>query len=112
MKKSIHLMLMTVATLMMLSCGMYADEFNLIKKVDTSKIKLGMSKLEVETALKKKPENIVSAFQDPNTKELKEVVQYNYAVDSTRTDRYLFNFTNDKLESWELGRPYRNRADK
>jgi hypothetical protein len=100
-------MLMTVFTLMMLSCGMYVDQFkdqfNSFKKVDTSKIKLGMSKLEVQAALKKKPENIVSTFQDSNTKELKEVVQYNYST----TDRYLFNFSNDKLESWELGRPYR-----
>jgi hypothetical protein len=100
-----------MSTTVLFSCAAaMREQLNLLKKIDTSVLKLGMTKLEVETALKKKPDNTVSAHKDPQTNAMMEVVQYRYLVDTDKTDRYWFYFTDDKLERWELGRPEHNHV--
>ncbi|QJD95762.1 hypothetical protein HH214_07705 [Mucilaginibacter robiniae] len=94
MTKPIKTLLTFVLASVLTSCAT-------LKGVDLTAIKIGMSKTEVQAALKKKPDNIVAAkhYTDPET--IIEVVQYTGAG-QTRT--YYLYFVNDKLDKWhEVG---------
>ncbi|QES90292.1 hypothetical protein [Rhizosphaericola mali] len=74
-----------------------------MRAVNTSNLHLGMNKAEVQTALRKNPDNTIAAksYSDGNL----EVVQYsdlNNGVSlETAINPYWLYFFNDKLVKWE-----------
>jgi len=80
------------------SCGQLKDGINSNKNADLSVLKLGMSKEEVQTQLKKRPDNVVATKRDPETNILIQVVQY---TDGRDNKSYWLYFVDDKLDKWE-----------
>lgn len=72
-----------------------------MRNVDLSKVSIGMSKAEVQTALRKKPDNIVAAkhFTDPEA--TVEVLQFS----TGNVVSYYLYFVNDKLDKWHVVTP-------
>lgn len=72
------------------------------KPVNTSLLKLGMSKAEAQQVLRKKPDSTIAAKKSPVTNKVIEVVQYiGFDITNTQTNYWLY-FIDDKLERWEL----------
>ncbi len=71
------------------------------KPVNTSLLKLGMSKAEAQQVLRKKPDSTIAAKKSPVNNKLIEVVQYiGFDVTNTQTNYWLY-FVDDQLERWE-----------
>jgi hypothetical protein len=87
------------------SCSQIREAQDFVRKVDTTRLKLGMSKQQVQEAIGKKPENIVSAVKNPTTSKYEEVVKYSYHDGGNLIYNYLLFFSNDSLESWKEGKP-------
>ncbi|WP_139367137.1 hypothetical protein [Sediminibacterium ginsengisoli] len=102
MKKGIFLV---TVVLFFMSCAPY-------KAIDLTRVSLGMSKEEVYTALKKKPDNVIGSTQYGN--DVLEVMQYTRYDAGTMqiAERYYLYFLNGKLKQW--GRPgdWRKEADR
>lgn len=89
--------------MLLTSCAATLDA---IKSVNTSALKIGMTKAQVQEVLKKKPYGTVSAKNYPETNTTIEVVEYSQSDGSQRIDRYWLYFINDKLEKWEPASTY------
>ncbi|NCD70502.1 hypothetical protein [Mucilaginibacter agri] len=87
------------------SCGAIHQQVDLVSKVNTSVLAIGMSKADVTKAMHKKPYNTVQAERIPDSNTLVEVVQYTQFDDNGPLESYWLYFANDKLERWELARP-------
>lgn len=72
-----------------------------VKFVDTSVLTIGMTKAQVQQALKKKPFGTISAKKYPETNTIIEVVEYNQYYGGEKLNRYWLYFVNDKLDRWE-----------
>ncbi len=71
------------------------------RPVNTSLIKLGMSKAEAQQVLRKKPDSTIAAKKSPENNKLIEIVQYiGFDVTNTQTNYWLY-FVDDQLERWE-----------
>ncbi len=97
---------LTLVILLIVGCNVY-------KKINFSAISVGMTKQEVISALKKKPDNIIGAKQYPGG--VMEVVKYTRRYDIIETlsdEEYWLYFWNDTLKQW--GRPgdWQKEADK
>ncbi|WP_158825238.1 hypothetical protein [Mucilaginibacter lacusdianchii] len=103
MKILTKLILCVILITVLSSC---ATTFDMIKGVNTSALQIGMSKAQVQEALKKKPWGTVSARRDPNTSATLEVVEYAQSDGEKRIDRYWLYFVNDKLDRWEPASKY------
>ncbi len=77
-----------------------------MRPVNTSQLRIGMTKDEVQTALRKKPESTIAAKKDPVTNKVIEVVQYREMGNEIGTGIYWLYFVNDRLDRWELANPY------
>lgn len=73
-----------------------------LRNVDLSKVSIGMSKAEVETALQKKPVNIVAAKHFTNPDANVEVLQYS----NPGAESYYLYFVNNKLDKWHVVNPH------
>jgi hypothetical protein len=94
MTKPMTILMAVVFTAIITACGS-------MRKVDLSQVSIGMSKAEVQTALRKKPDNIVAAkhFTDPEANV--EILRYS---DPSAESYYLY-FVNNKLDKWHLVKP-------
>ncbi len=77
-----------------------------MRPVNTSQLRIGMTKDEVQNALRKKPESTIAAKKDPVTNRVIEVVQYREMGNEIGTGIYWLYFVNDRLDRWELANPY------
>ncbi|MDT3404423.1 hypothetical protein [Mucilaginibacter terrae] len=77
-----------------------------LRSVNTSVLKIGMTKAEVEEALKKKPYGTISAKSYPETKTVIEVLEYNEHFNGQKSDGYWLYFVNGKLDKWEPASKY------
>ena len=91
MKNLIKCTLALLITVVISSCAA-------MRVPDMTKISIGMSKAEVQTALRKNPDNIVGAKKYPNGQI--EVQQYltSIAVDGRREYTWLFFFNNKLIQ--------------
>lgn len=138
MTKPIKTIMIALLVIMITSCVSYRKEREKWresqKTVNLSAIKIGMTSAEVQTALDKKPDNIVAAKKNPEINALVEVIQYTqwgYSQSSRSTQsrqasngvvnvtdgattsqsvfvplqRYWLYFVNDKLDKWEIAVP-------
>jgi hypothetical protein len=77
-----------------------------IRGVNLSALKLGMSKEEVQTLLRKKPDNIVAAKKYQETNSTVEVLQYSRWDGEKLVEVYWLYFVNNKLDKWEMANQY------
>jgi hypothetical protein len=116
MTKSMKTFMVALLAIVLSSCGAIHEQMRMADTVNLSAVKLGMTKAEVQTALNKKPDNIVSSSQDPIKHATVEVVQYSQWTsnhDNTnlrKLNSYWLYFVNDKLDSWEEIKPDRRPA--
>jgi hypothetical protein len=75
---------------------------DMAKVVNTSALRIGMTKTEAQAALKKQPFGTVAARNYPETKTTIEVIQYT----ETNVRSYWLYFVNDKLDRWEPANKY------
>jgi len=83
-----------------------ASALDAIKSVNTSALKIGMTKAQVQETLKKKPYGTVSAKSYPETNTTIEVVEYSQYDGAQKVDGYWLYFINDKLDKWEPASTY------
>jgi hypothetical protein len=76
------------------------------RSVNTTALQIGMSKAQVQQALNKKPDGIISAKKDPQSNATIEVVEYSQQYYGERVNRYWLYFANDKLDRWEPANKY------
>ena len=118
MTKPIKIIMVVLLAIMFNSCATIRDAVDSGKEVKLSALKLGMTKAEAQTALNKKPDNVVAAKQYPETNSSIEVLQYsrwgnaNAAVNNSAIvpiiiESYWLYFVNDKLDKWEIAAPDR-----
>lgn len=74
---------------------------SVFRPVDMTKVSIGMTKAEVETALKLKPHALLSAGRIDGTNDIAEDIEY---TDNYQQYRYVLTFVNDKLQSWHTHR--------
>ncbi len=89
--------LVLLAVITFTACG----TIQAMRPVNLSSLKLGMSKEEVQTQLRKKPDNIIATKKDPDTNALIEVVQYSESNGEANIPTYWLYFVNGKLDRWE-----------
>lgn len=92
---------------MVSSCATIRQSADLSKAVNTSALKMGMTKQETELALQKKPYGIVAARNDADTHTIIEVVQYTEYSSNGIQDNYWLYYINNKLDRWERADPKR-----
>ena len=113
MTKPIQTIMVAVLAIIITSCTAIRDAVDSGKAVNLSALKIGMSKAEVQTALSKKPDNVIAAKKYPETNTLVEVVQYSRWGDANAgiasapmvpiiMESYWLYFINDKLDKWEM----------
>jgi hypothetical protein len=87
------------AALSLASCGSLIEAS---KPVNTSLLRIGMSKAEAQQVLRKKPDSTIAAKKSPVSNKVIEVVQYiGFDITNTQTNYWLY-FVDDQLERWEL----------
>jgi len=99
----IKLFTVAVAIMIFSSCASIID---ITKNVNTSALRIGMTKAEAQTALQKKPYSTVAARNYPETKTTIEVVQYSQSNGQENIVSYWLYFVNDKLDRWEPANKY------
>jgi hypothetical protein len=118
MTKPIKTIIVALLAVMFTSCAAIHDAVDQGRSVNLNTVKLGMTKAEVQTALNKKPDNIVAAKKYPETNTMVEVVQYTQWGDANAgvankpvvpivIQSYWLYFVNDKLDKWEIAVPDR-----
>ncbi|MEO8885768.1 MAG: hypothetical protein ABI367_06870 [Mucilaginibacter sp.] len=118
MTKPIKTIMIALLAVMFTSCTAIRDAVDSGKAVNLSALKIGMTKADVQTALNKKPDNIIAAKKYPETNTVVEVVQYTKWGDANAgianapqvwvpLERYWLYFINDKLDKWEIASPDR-----
>jgi hypothetical protein len=100
---SVNVSLLLMAAMLSVSCSSMKGAF---KKVDLTKISIGMAKEEVIAALKKDPANTVAAKQFEDG--VMEVLEYHDYVSPNASsydnfETYWLYFFNDRLVEW--GKP-------
>lgn len=93
---------LTVLVLLAIITFTSCSTFQAFKAVNLSSVKLGMTKEEVQTHLKKTPDNIVAAKNYPETNSQVEVVQYSHLDGEGVVIVYWLYFVNNKLDKWEI----------
>ncbi len=89
-------MIKPVTTLVAILLAAVITSCGTLRVVDLSKVSIGMSKAEVQAALRKKPDNIVAAKHFTNPEATVEVVEYS----TGNVASYYLYFVNDKLDKW------------
>jgi len=113
MTKSIHTLMVALLAIIFTSCATIHDAIDKGKAVNLSALKIGMTRAEVQTALNKKPDNVIAAKKYPETNTVVEVLQYSKWEDANAgvtnapivpviTESYWLYFVNDKLDKWEI----------
>ena len=113
MTKSIQIIMVALLAIMITSCSTIHAAIDKGKEVNLSALKIGMTRAEVQTALNKKPDNVIAAKKYPETNTLAEVVQYSRWGDANAgihnapmvpiiIESYWLYFVNDKLDKWEI----------
>ena len=113
MTKPIQTIMVVLMAIMITSCSAIRDAVDSGKAVNLSALKLGMTKAEAQTALNKKPDNVIASKKYPENNTSVEVVQYsrwgdaNAGISNTRVvpiimESYWLYFVNDKLDKWEM----------
>ena len=113
MTKPIQTIMVALLAIMITSCSAIRDTIDSGKAVNLSALKIGMTRAEVQTALNKKPDNVIAAKKYPETNTLAEVVQYSRWGDANAgihnapmvpiiIESYWLYFVNDKLDKWEI----------
>ena len=103
MRAFIKLFTFIAAIMLFASC---ATIFDATKAVNTSALKIGMTKEQAQIALQKKPYSTVAARNYPETKTTIEVVQYSQSSGQENIASYWLYFVNDKLDRWEPANQY------
>ena len=81
-------LLVLLASIILISCSE-------LREVYTSNLKIGMTKSEVQTVLKKKPAAIIAAKNFPEVHTIVEVVSY-----VGTGGGYFLYFVNNRLQKW------------
>ena len=113
MTKPIQTIMVALLAIMITSCSTIREAVDSGKSVNLSSLKIGMTKAETQTALNKKPDNVIAAKKYPETNALVEVVQYSRWGDANASihnapmvpiiiESYWLYFVNDKLDKWEI----------
>ena len=113
MTKPFKAIIVALMAVMLTSCAAIHDSIDRGREVNLSAVKLGMTKAETQTALHKKPDNVVAAKQYPEAHKLIEVLQYSQWTDGNSANAkapvvpviiqsYWLYFVNDKLDKWEI----------
>ncbi len=116
MTKLSKLVMVAIVALLLASCAPVHQQIAMTQPVDLTKLKLGMSKADVQLTLNKKPDNIVSSMHDSVKNATIEVVQYsqwsnnNANSDLKKLNSFWLYFANDKLDSWEEVHPDHKNA--
>ena len=103
MKNFIKTLTIAITVMFFTSCASILDS---AKSVNTSALRIGMTKAEAQAALKKKPYSTVAARNYPETKTTIEVVQYSESNGQGNLQNYWLYFANDKLDRWEAANKY------
>jgi len=103
MKTLIKTFAIAVTVILFTSCASMIDS---AKSVNTSALRIGMTKEEVQAALQKKPYATVAARNYPETKTTIEVLQYSENNGQGNLQNYWLYFVNDKLDRWEPASKY------
>lgn len=122
MTKPIKTIAVALLAIIITSCASIHTALDKGKEVNLSAITIGMTigmtKAQVQTALNKKPDNVIAAKQYPETNTTIEVVQYTQWGDANAGNvnaqmvpmaiqSYWLYFVNDKLDKWEIAVPDR-----
>jgi hypothetical protein len=103
MKNFIKTLTIAITVMLFTSCASILDS---AKSVNTSALRIGMTKEEVQAALQKKPYATVAARNYPETKTTIEVLQYSESNGQGNLQNYWLYFVNNKLDRWEPANKY------
>jgi len=105
MKSLLQISIMLLICIIIASCSSVHQMVAMAKPVNTSSLKAGMTKQEVELALQKKPYGTIAAKTYDESHTTIEVVEYNQYDGENIVDNYWLYFKNNKLDRWERADP-------
>lgn len=104
--KPIKLPLLVLVSILLASCSLIHEAVLQSNPVNTSTLKIGMTKEEARLALNKKPYGTVAAKTYAQSQVTIEVVENNQTDDNNRIiDNYWLYFKNGKLDRLERANP-------